>query len=317
MATGYGATAGYDYRDYYGNSPEVPPEQRVTLKNIFGALGGNTAPVSSQSTDAGGKMRALLGLAPLTAPTAAQADVRKLDNAIDASSPEMVNFGAVRAPTAPAAAIAGNSAPYGMTPVDTGVYTTAGPNGPVTRFTGAAADAERAKDIAASLAPRTNAPAAASRFQAAPGSLASFFGAAMNMKRDAATASAAQALGMKLPEIMKTGAETAKLTELNRIAAAEPDLEKRRLILSGLQASADRIKIPLANQPTIGADKNMVIVEDGVPRSVPIRQQGAFSKGSDGRIYLMGTDGKPLREATEDERTRMAKSLAEQGGTRG
>ena len=65
------------------------------------------------------------------------------------------------------------------------------------------------------------------------------------------------------------------------------------------------------------ADKNMVIVEDGVPRSVPIRQQGAFSKGSDGRIYLMGTDGKPLREATEDERTRMAKSLAEQGGTRG
>ena len=138
-------------------------------------------------------------------------------------------------------------------------------------------------------------------FQARPGSLASFYGAAMNQRRAAGQDKESQALGMKLPEIMKTGAEAAKLTELNRLAAAEPDPEKRRLILSGLQAPAPHIQIPIGNQPMTGADKTMNVYENGVAKAVPIRQQAPIQQGADGKMYVVGPDGKALREATQAE----------------
>jgi hypothetical protein len=138
----------------------------------------------------------------------------------------------------------------------------------------------------------TNAPpgpvaagAAPQGYQARPGSLASFFGGAMRQKQAGAQDKAAQAAALKLPDMIKNAAEIEKIiAETKNIQNPKP-----------------KIEIPMANQPAIGADKNVVVVKDGVPTNVPVRQQVPISKGTDGKMYVMGADGKALREATADE----------------
>lgn len=266
----------YDYKDYYtpirgqneadklgGN--EVAPGQGVIdkLRAMFGMFGVDQTPVNLNNPNAGigEKLRGGLGLAPALQPTATQADVRKSDNAM--ATPSMPNFGAVPAPPAPAQfapvapgasqsqvrasdnAIAANTpsqvvdgawaAPHGASP-GIGAQLEAGP---------ATTAVSSSRDANGNLV-LTNAPpgpagpagpgAAPQGYQARAGSLASFFGASMRMKQAATTDAAARATALKLPETMKTTEEAKKQTELNRLADAEKDPEKRRLILSGLQA---------------------------------------------------------------------------------
>ena len=268
MADNFGAvTKPYDYSDYYtpirGRSEadklkgnEVAPGQSVTdkLRAMFGMLGVDQTPVDMNAANAsiGTKLRGGLGLAPAMQPTATQADARKSDTAIagmgaaqmtsptaaPAASAATVGPGATSFRTPAEEALAGIPKLEEITNPSPGVTVTPGPNGPVRHYTGAAADIERAKDIAASLAPRTAAPAGAETglYQPVKGGFGAAYAASMNQARAAGQERAARGAALKLPEILKTQAEVAKLTELNRLAAAEPDPEKRRLILSGLQA---------------------------------------------------------------------------------
>ena len=336
MATGSGAAAGYDYRNYYGNYPEVPPEKRVTLKNLFGALGGNTTPVSPQTTGAGDKMRGLLGLAP---PTSAQADVRKSDNAIAAgAAPQSMTdrvaslFGggavpAVAAPEPPVSAatpsqagfqsqvratdnaVAANTpglvvdgawaAPHGASP-GIGAQLVAGP---ATTAVSSSRDAN-GNLVLTNAPPGGAAPAARepALFQARPGSLASFYGAAMNQRRAAGQDKETQALALKLPELAKQGADAAAISQRLKLAQT-PGLSvtEQAAILGGHAPPAPHIQIPIGNQPMTGADKVMNVYENGVAKAVPIRQQAPIQQGTDGKMYVVGPDGKALREATQAE----------------
>jgi len=109
--------------------------------------------------------------------------------------------------------------------------------------------------------------------RAAPGSLASFFGAAMNQKRLAGQEKAARETELAMPEFLKTQAETANLNELNRLAAAEKDPEKRRLILSKLAAPAEeKMTFPQYLQPTDMKAGYGVGAQAGKLAQVPIKQ---------------------------------------------
>lgn len=266
MADNYGAKP-YDYADYYkpirGSQLEDTTPFMDKLRAMFSVFGVDQTPVDLNNPNAsiGEKLRGGLGLAPALQPRAVQADVRKSDNAM--AAPAMPNFGAVAPAPAPAQfapvttsasqadvrksdnLIAANTpslvvdgawaAPHGASP-GIGAQLEAGP---------ATTAVSSSRDANGNLV-FTNAPpgpagpvgpgAAPQGFQAAPGSLASFFGAAMRQKQAGTQDKAAQAAALKLPETMKTIEEVKKATELNRLAAAEPDPEKRRLILSGLQA---------------------------------------------------------------------------------
>ena len=272
MADNYGAKP-YDYSDYYtpirgrneadtlkGN--EVAPGMSITdkLRALFSTFGVDQTPVDLNNPNAsiGEKLRGGLGLAPALQPRAVQADVRKSDNAM--AVPAVPNFGAVAPAPAPAQfapvttsasqadvrksdnLIAANTpslvvdgawaAPHGASP-GIGAQLEAGP---------ATTAVSSSRDANGNLV-FTNAPpgpagpgAAPQGYQARAGSLASFYGAAMRMKQGAATDAAARATALKMPEFIKTTEEAKKQTELNRLADAEKDPEKRRLILSGLQA---------------------------------------------------------------------------------
>jgi len=67
------------------------------------------------------------------------------------------------------------------------------------------------------------------------------------------------------------------------------------------------LTVPLANQPTTGADKNMVTFDPatGVAKNVPVRQQGSIAKATDGKFYVLDAQGKATRAATPEEIARM------------
>ena len=151
--------------------------------------------MNNPNAGVGEKLRGGLGLAPALQPTATQADVRKSDNAM--ATPALSNFGAVSTPAqfAPVATGASQSqvrasdnmtaansmpvvdgawaAPHGASP-GIGAQLVAGP---------ATTAVSSSRDANGNLV-LTNAPpgpvgpgAAPQGYQAAPGSLASFFGA--------------------------------------------------------------------------------------------------------------------------------------------
>lgn len=244
MADNYGAKP-YDYADYYkpirGSQLEDTTPFMDKLRAMLSAFGVDQTPVDLNNPNAsiGEKLRGGLGLAPALRPTATQADVRKSDMAMagpGAVVPPVVPTAATPAPVAAPAPAFASAAPT-MEPAYTGMTaadihgTTIPPRG-----TGAIVNESTGK-VTNIGSPTPAGPGAAPQgYQAAPGSLASFYGAGMRMKQAATKDAAARTAALKLPETMKTAEETKKLTELNRLADAEPDPEKRRLILSGLQA---------------------------------------------------------------------------------
>lgn len=289
MADNYGAKP-YDYADYYtpirgrneadklkGN--EVAPGQDMVskLRSLFSMFGVDQTPVNMNNPNAGvgEKLRGGLGLAPALQPTAGQADVRKSDNAIAAMGAAPPNFGAVPAPAqfTPVATgasqsqvrasdnmIAANSmpvvdgawaAPHGASP-GIGAQLEAGP---------ATTAVSSSRDANGNLV-LTNAPpgpagpvgpgAAPQGFQARPGSLASFFGAAMRQKQAGTQDKAAQAAALKLPELAKTGAEATILSERMRLAAAETDPTRKAAILGGYSPTKDDMTFPTGLQPLEG-----------------------------------------------------------------
>lgn len=259
MADNYGAmpqaNKPYDYSDYYrGAVPagqsmsEVAPGMSITdkIRSLFGMLGGNTAPVSPQAMSVGDKLRYGLGLAPLAGPTATQADVRKSDMA-------MAGPGAVVPPVVPTAATPAPVAAPTMEPAYTGMTaadihgTTIPPRG-----TGAIVNESTGK-VTNIGSPTPAGPGAAPQgYRAAPGSLASFYGAGMRMKQAAATDAAARATALKLPEFAKTGAEATILSERMKLAAAETDPAKKAAILSGTSFPKDEMTFPTGLQPLEG-----------------------------------------------------------------
>lgn len=269
MADNFGAKP-YDYADYYtpirgrneadklkGN--EVAPGQDMVskLRSLFSMFGVDQTPVNLNNPNAsiGEKLRGGLGLAPALQPTATQADVRKSDLA-------MAGPGAVAPPVAPAVAAPASSAVTtpaltsapparepayaGMTAAD--IHGTAIPP----RGTGAILNESTGK--VTNIGSRTpDGPGAAPQgFQARPGSLASFFGAAMRQKQAGAQDAAARATALKLPEIAKTQAETTILSERAKLAAAEPDPAKKAAILSGTSLPKDETTFPTGLQPLEG-----------------------------------------------------------------
>lgn len=112
-------------------------------------------------------------------------------------------------------------------------------------------------------------------FQAAPGSLASFFGAAMRQRQAGAQDKAAQAAALKLPEFMKTGAEASILSERMKLAAAETDPARKAAILAGHVMPEPKLQAPPNMQPLSGDKDQSGVVFDpakGAFRKVPITQ---------------------------------------------
>ena len=294
----------YDYSDYYapvrgrneadklaGN--EVAPGQSITdkLRAMFGMFGVDQTPVNPQSTGVGDKIRGGLGLAPFAQPTATQADVRKSDNAI-------TGMGAVPAvATAPVAAapvlgaqadvrksdniISANTPPM----VVDGAWApphAASPGigaqleaGPATTAVSSSRDAN-GNLVLTNAPPGPAGPGAVPQgYQARPGSLASFFGAAMRQKQASAEDRAAQATMLKLPEMMKQGAEATVLSERMKLAAAEPDPAKKAAILGGHVMPEPKLQAPPNMQPMPGDKDQSGVVFDpakGAFRKVPITQ---------------------------------------------
>ena len=89
-------------------------------------------------------------------------------------------------------------------------------------------------------------------FKAAPGSLASFYGAGMRMKQAAATDAAARATALKLPEFAKTGAEATLLSERVKLANATDDPKVKAAILGGYSPTKDDMTFPTGLQPLEG-----------------------------------------------------------------
>lgn len=242
-----------------GNPNAAAPGMGIGDKwrGFLGMLGVNTAPVTNEDPSLGSKLRYMFGASPLVQPQASQADVRKVDNAIASPAPSLMDrmFGASAAvpPVAPAPAIApaptaapdmslanelynqgtqarplpapGPGALPGVAPMTaTDIRGTAvppsGTGGFVNNATGAVTN----------LDTRVAGPGAeAGGFvnRAAPGSLASFFGAAMNQKqiaatetRDLAKAKLAQEFALKLPGAMKDTAEAGNVSLRSQAAQA-------------------------------------------------------------------------------------------------
>lgn len=282
MADNYGAKP-YDYADYYkpirGSQLEDTTPFMDKLRAMFSAFGVDQTPVDLNDPNAsiGAKLRGGLGLAPALQPRAVQADVRKSDNAM--AVPAVPNFGAVAPAPAPAQfapvttsasqadvrksdnLIAANTpslvvdgawaAPHGASP-GIGAQLEAGP---------ATTAVSSSRDANGNLV-FTNAPpgpagpvgpgAAPQEYQAAPGSLASFFGAAMRQKQAGTQDKAAQAAALKLPELAKTGAEATILSERMRLAAAETDPTRKAAILGGYSPTKDDMTFPTGLQPLEG-----------------------------------------------------------------
>jgi len=194
---------------------------------------------------------------PVARTSASQADVRKSDNMTAANSMPVVDGAWV--------------APHGASPgigaqLEPGAATTA---------------VSSSRDANGNLV-LTNAPpgpagpgAAPQGYQAAPGSLASFFGASMRQRQAATEEKAAQAAALKLPEFMKTGAEATILSERMKLAAAEPDPARKAAILAGHVMSEPKLQAPPNMQPLPGDKDQSGVVFDpakGAFRKVPITQ---------------------------------------------
>ena len=305
MADNYGAKP-YDYADYYkpirGSQLEDTTPFMDKLRAMFSAFGVDQTPVDLNDPNAsiGAKLRGGLGLAPALQPRAVQADVRKSDNAM--AVPAVPNFGAVAPAPAPAQfapvttsasqadvrksdnLIAANTpslvvdgawaAPHGASP-GIGAQLEAGP---------ATTAVSSSRDANGNLV-FTNAPpgpagpvgpgAAPQEYQAAPGSLASFFGGAMRQKQAATAEKAAQAAALKLPETMKSAAEATILSERMKLAAAETDPARKAAILAGHVMPEPKLQAPPNMQPLPGDKDQSGVVFDpakGAFRKVPITQ---------------------------------------------
>ncbi len=283
MADNYGAKP-YDYADYYkpirGSQLEDTTPFMDKLRAMFSAFGVDQTPVDLNNPNAsiGEKLRGGLGLAPALQPTATQADVRKSDLA-------MAGPGAVAPPVAPAVAAPASSAVTtpaltsapparepayaGMTAAD--IHGTAIPP----RGTGAILNESTGK--VTNIGSRTpDGPGAAPQgFQAAPGSLASFFGGAMRQKQAGAQDKAAQAAALKLPESLKSMTEASILSERMKLAAAETDPAKKAAILAGHVMPDPKLQAPPNMQPLPGDKDQSGVVFDpakGAFRKVPITQ---------------------------------------------
>lgn len=290
MADNYGAKP-YDYSDYYApirgrneadtlKGNEVAPGMSITdkLRALFGAIGISQEPVNPQAMGVGAKLRGGLGLAPMIGPTATQADVRKSDMAMagpGAVVPPVVPTAATPAPVAAPAPAFASAAPA-MEPAYTGMTaadihgTTIPPRG-----TGAILNESTGK-VTNIGSPTPAGPGAVPQgYQAAPGSLASFFGGAVRQRSAAAGERAAQAAALKLPETMKSAAEATILSERMKLAAAEPDPARKAAILAGHVMSEPKLQAPPNMQPMPGDKDQSGVVFDpakGAFRKVPITQ---------------------------------------------
>lgn len=157
---------------------------------------------------------------------------------------------------------------------------------------------------------------------AATGSLASFFGAAMNQKqiataeaiarqKDEANAQRAQqdkqmAAGAqgKTPESIKTALEAERIRQILDLAGVIKDPQTKAALLLGQAPPAKKYDTPMAVQPPPGNGPQIVVFTDpqaGVAFQAPVQQRAQMRRGSDGKVYVMGADGSPMREATQDE----------------
>ena len=299
MADNYGAKP-YDYSDYYrpirGSQMEDTTPLIDKIRSMFGALGIDQTPVNLNDPNAsiGAKLRGGLGLAPALRPTATQADVRKSDMTMagpGAIAPLPAATPPVPVTPAPFAAQAdvrrsdnaiaaanpiqyadGQWAPPHAASAGIGAQLVAGPATP---------SVSSSRDANGNLV-LTNAPpgpagpgAVPPEFKAAPGSLASFYGAGMRMKQAATQDAAARAIALKLPEISKQGAEATILSERMKLAAAETDPARKAAILSGHVMPEPKLQAPPNMQPLPGDKDQSGVVFDpakGAFRKVPITQ---------------------------------------------
>jgi len=139
----------------------------------------------------------------------------------------------------------------------------------------------------------------------APGSLASFFGAAMRQKR-AAGQEAAQAAQSKLdletrlkgPGAEKDAQEAARLRAINALAAAEPDPVKRVAILKSGQIPGTKYQYP-ANQlpdPDYPNTREVFDPARGAIRRVPIQTEAKTTTMAEARASA-AQHGKKVTDA--------------------
>lgn len=272
--------APYDYKDYYtpirGSRLEDTSSAVDKLRALFGALGIDQTPVDPQAMGLGAKVRGGLGLAPMAQPAAAQADVRKSDIAIAAANPNVPNFGAVPPPMVPTAVPAVQAdvrrldnviaapampvidgawaAPHGASPgvgaqLEPGAAT---PSVSVSRDANGNLVLTNAPPGGAATAPRAGPGAVVGvrrgvsddwQNRAAPGSLASFFGASMNEKRLATTEAqnlaAAEAEASRMAELQKIGMQTASAQRIasQKVAVNPKDVAEATILEARLAAA--------------------------------------------------------------------------------
>ena len=309
MADGYGARPqGYDYSDYYGGAGTPGQEQMLKsvapgmsiadkIRGMFGMLGGDTSPVDPRSTAVGDKIRGGLGLAPLVA-RGTQGEVRGSDNAIAT--------GTLPIPAKPSAAVSSvsdylngpgataNSAHSSLAPSDavappivSGAYADpheASPGVGAQIVAGPATPSVSVSRDGSGNLMFTNAPPAIGAvpntpppYQAKPGSLASFYGAAMNERRAARQDTLTAAQTLKTPEMLKHQAEAVTLAERFRLATdPQTDPATRAVLLGAHPPPFHAPQIPIANQPSDPTRSvNMVTIGgDGKPvaQNIPIQQ---------------------------------------------
>jgi hypothetical protein len=189
--------------------------------------------------------------------------------------------------------------------------------------------------VAAKPPPSVTAPAPTQimgtgyRNAAPSGSLASFFGAAMDQKqlatveaiarqKDEANLNRAQedkklgaeldkakvAGGAKTAENTKTAFEAERVRQILDLAAATKDPRAKAAILLGQASPTKKFETPIGIQPLPGEGPPRARVFDpqaGTVVEVPVQQRAQMRRGSDGKAYVMGADGKPMREATPEE----------------
>lgn len=277
----------------------ITPESLAKFRSMLGALGIDQTPVDPNAIGAGDKVRGVLGLAPVM-PTATQADVRKSDNAIAAGAvPQSMMdrvagiFGGGAAPAVTAAAatpvsapavpqagfqsqvrasdnvIAANNqplvvdgqwaAPHGASP-GIGAQLVAGP---------ATTSVSSSRDANGNLV-FTNAPPSGAApvakgpalYRPVPGGFGAAYAASMNQARAAGQDRAAQETALKLPEIMKHGAEATLLSERVKLAAAETDPAKKAAILAGHIMPERKLEFPLGLQPPLDPKNPVAVAAD-------------------------------------------------------
>lgn len=298
MATGYGAAPSLNMSE---NDPSGLTPAGRALRKFMHPEEWQTTP-GSTLPPAGEWMRQnVFGAQPPVMPTATQADVRKSDNAIAAGAvPQSMMdrvagiFGGgaaapavtatadapVSAPVAPQAgfqsqvrasdnAIAANNqplvvdgqwaAPHGASP-GIGAQLVAGP---------ATTSVSSSRDANGNLV-FTNAPPSGAApvvkgpalYRPVPGGFGAAYAASMNQARAAGQDRAAQETALKLPEIMKHGAEATLLSERVKLAAAETDPAKKAAILSGHIMPERKLEFPLGLQPPLDPKNPVAVAAD-------------------------------------------------------